>query len=332
MRLAVLGAGAWGTALAASFAAQHTVTLWGRDTDHTLQLAADQENKRYLPGIPLPGSLHYTSNLTTALADCDAVLVVTPMAALRSTLQAIVQAGCSAPVLWACKGLEVGSMQSGHQIAAALLPANQARGLLTGPSFAREVAQGLPAALTLASADAEFAHRMAETLHSGTLRIYSSRDIIGAEIGGAIKNVIAIAAGISDGLALGNNARAALITRGLVEMSRFGVALGGQAETFTGLSGLGDLILTCTGALSRNRKVGMLLAQGQSLPEILANLGHVAEGVPTAQEVLSQARQSGIEMPITAAVCRVLFEGTPAPQVVAELMARDIKDENRSGS
>jgi glycerol-3-phosphate dehydrogenase (NAD(P)+) len=247
---------------------------------------------------------------------------------LRATLQAILAGGAAAPLIWLCKGFEQGTSRLPHQVAAEVLPAGRACGVLSGPSFAAEVARGQPVALTLASVDAGFARDNAERLHGGNLRVYSSADIAGVEIGGAVKNVIALAAGISDGLGLGLNARAALITRGLAEMARLGIAMGARAETFMGLTGMGDLILTATGDLSRNRTVGKRLAEGASLERILAELGHVAEGVYTARETSVLAARHGVEMPITAAVCAVLFEGVDARAAVASLLSRDPKSEH----
>jgi len=327
MKLTVLGAGAWGTALAMSFAERHQVTLWARNAEQIAQMQQAGENSRYLPGQRFPAGLALESDLPRALAGTDLVLIVTPTAGLRPSLRALTALGNTAPVLWACKGLEADTQQPAHEVADAELPSSVPRGILTGPSFAQEVAAGLPAALTLASEDETFAGSMAATLNSSKLRIYSSTDIIGAEIGGAVKNIMAIAAGVSDGLKLGHNARAALLTRGLAEITRFGVALGARPETFTGLSGLGDLILTCTGDLSRNRKVGLLLAEGKPLAEIIQNLGHVAEGVNTAQAVQQQALRQQVEMPITAAVCRMLFDGLPAAEAIAGLMGRGVKKE-----
>jgi len=309
------------------FADHHQVVLWSRSEAQASSMAAQRENPRYLPGQPFPDSLTVTADLATAVRDAELILVVTPTAGLRPSLAAVARLGARAPVLWACKGLEADTLKLAHEVAEAELPPEIPRGILTGPSFAQEVAAGLPAALTLASVDADFAHHAAEALHSSRLRIYSSADLIGAEIGGAVKNIMAIAAGVCDGLKLGHNARAALITRGLAEITRFGVALGAKPETFTGLSGLGDLILTCTGDLSRNRKVGLLLAEGKTLADILRNLGHVAEGVNTAKAVLAQAQRLGVDMPITAAVCRMLFEDLPAAQAIAGLMGREPKRE-----
>ncbi|QNM97254.1 NAD(P)H-dependent glycerol-3-phosphate dehydrogenase [Chitinimonas koreensis] len=327
MKLTVLGAGAWGTALAMSFARHHAVTLWARDEAQAKAMAEQRENARYLAGLRFPDGLAVTADLAAATAEAELILVVTPTAGLRPSLRALSQLGRRAPVLWACKGLEADTLLPAHEVAAAELPAEVQRGILTGPSFAFEVASGLPAALTLAAEDEAFAQSMAAALHSSRLRVYSSTDVIGAEIGGAVKNIMAIAAGVADGLKLGHNARAALITRGLAEITRFGIALGAHPETLMGLSGLGDLILTCTGDLSRNRKVGLLLAQGKPLAEIIENLGHVAEGVNTARAVQAQAARFSVDMPITEAVCDMLFEGLPAAEAIAGLMGRGSKQE-----
>ena len=326
MHIAILGAGAWGTALAIHFSHAHQVTLWTRQTQHADALQQDRVNTRYLPEVPLPASIHIKADLLAALSHTDLALIATPMAGLRPTLHALTQAGYTSPVIWACKGLEQDTMLLPHAVAEAILPGHNF-GMLSGPSFALEVAQGLPAAITLAANDKGFAQHMAEKLHDNKLRIYSSSDLIGIEIGAAVKNIMAIAAGVSDGLALGHNARAALLTRGMAEMMRFGVALGAQAETFMGLSGLGDLILTATGNLSRNRRVGLMLAEGKNLDEAVHSLGHVAEGVPTTREVTHQAQQLGIDMPITFAVYQLLFANQSAKTVVTQLMDRSPKAE-----
>lgn len=326
MRVAVLGAGAWGTALALSFAERHAVTLWTWQAAHAEALRAAHENAQFLPGYRFPDTLAVTADLPGAVADVDLALIATPMAGLRSTAGRLAELRAGLPFLWVCKGLESGSGLLPHQVVAAIHP--QARcGALTGPSFADEVARGLPAAITLASADAAFAAAMAQALHGPRLRLYANDDIVGAEVGGAVKNVMAIATGICDGLGLGLNARAALMTRGLVEITRFGVALGARPETFMGLAGMGDLILTCTGDLSRNRRVGLALAAGKSLADIQHDLGHVAEGVMTAREVARRAAILGIDMPITATVCDVLDNGLSAAAAVEHLMRRDPKSE-----
>ena len=322
MNIAILGAGAWGTALAISLSARHRVTLWARDAGQIAAMSKSHRNQRYLAEISLPQELHLTADMGTALTNAELILVVVPIAALRITLLQISQQSVTIPIIWACKGFEAESSLLPHQVVAESLPQNYPSGVLSGPSFALEVARSLPTALTLASSDGEFARTTAQSLHHARLRIYSSTDEIGVEVGGAVKNVLAIAAGISDGLGFGYNARAALITRGLAEMTRLGLKLGGSAETLGGLSGAGDLILTCTGDLSRNRQVGMLLAQQQTLPDILRQLGHVAEGVYTAREVHLFAQRLGVNMPITEAVYRVLYEQVPAASAVEGLLSR----------
>ncbi|MBI4190046.1 MAG: NAD(P)-dependent glycerol-3-phosphate dehydrogenase [Betaproteobacteria bacterium] len=329
MKLAVLGAGAWGTAISISLAARHAVTLWARDAGLVSQLAATRGNQRYLPGFTIPDAVGITGELAAALDGCDLILVATTTAGLRPVLRQLTAAGNAAPLVWLCKGFETESARLPHQVAAAELPANTQCAVLSGPSFAQEVAQGLPTALTLASEDPGFAERTARELHHERLRVYSSDDVIGVEVAGAVKNVMAIAAGICDGLGLGHNARAALITRGLAEITRLGLRLGGRLETFMGLAGAGDLILTCTGDLSRNRTVGLRLAHGIALDQVLRGLGHVAEGVYTAREVDRLARDLGVEMPITRAVCRVMDEGIPPAVAVRELLQRDPKAEHR---
>ncbi|MGE5027985.1 MAG: NAD(P)H-dependent glycerol-3-phosphate dehydrogenase [Betaproteobacteria bacterium] len=327
MKVTVLGAGAWGTALAASWAPHHAVTLWARNPAVLDAMRTQRVNARYLPDCPLPDALHFSADLDAAIDGADLVIVAVPSGGLRSTLAALAVRQALPPLLWVCKGFEPGSRKLPHQLVAELLPAHSQCGVLSGPSFAQEVAHGYPTALTLASHDTALARRLAEGLSSHRLRIYAHDDVIGVEIGGALKNVMAIAAGICDGLQLGHNARAALITRGLAEMTRLGVKLGGHFETFMGLSGLGDLILTTTGDLSRNRQVGLRLARGQQLDAILNELGHVAEGVTTAREVAALAGEMGVDMPITRAVCQMLFDGLPAAQAVDALLNREIKAE-----
>jgi glycerol-3-phosphate dehydrogenase (NAD(P)+) len=326
MNIAILGAGAWGTALAVSFSARHRVSLWVYGAGQFAKMRADGINP-YLPEIPLPRDLKFTTDADEAMAGADLVLVAVPIAALRATFELI--AKCApVPVVWACKGFEAGSAKLPHQVAEEILPANFTHGVLSGPSFALEVAKNLPAALTLASRDGAFAQKTAQELHHARLRIYSSTDVAGVEVGGAVKNVMAIAAGIADGLGFGFNARAALITRGLAEMTRLGLALGGQAATLGGLSGAGDLILTCTGDLSRNRRVGLMLAGQEALPDILKKLGHVAEGVYTVREVHELARRLDVEMPICEAVYRVLYDGVSAAAAVEKLLNRAPGTEN----
>ncbi|MGH9594098.1 MAG: NAD(P)H-dependent glycerol-3-phosphate dehydrogenase [Bryobacteraceae bacterium] len=305
-----------------SLSARHRVALWARDASQMEAMAAERRNLRYLPGIPLPAELLLTAEINQTLAGAGLTLVAVPISGLRGILETIAQLPAISPVIWACKGLEAGTSQLPHQIAGEILPGKIPRGVLSGPSFAEEVARGLPTALTLASADQEFARQATQDLHHARLRIYSSTDVIGVEVGGAVKNVLAIAAGIADGMGFGNNARAALISRGLAEMTRLGLKLDGSAETLYGLSCAGDLILTCTGDLSRNRNVGKLLGQGQPLAQILNQLGHVAEGVYTVREVHALAQQLDVDMPICAAVYRVLYEHVPAANAVEELLNR----------
>jgi len=322
MKIAVLGSGAWGTALAVSLAPRHQVTLWARDAERVAAMRSARRNQRYLPDVALPADLNLSSDFAEALTGAELAIVAVPVAALRTTLQAIAKLPAPVPVIWLCKGFESGTSQLPHQIVADTLPETFPRGVLSGPSFALEVARGLPTAVTLASSDGEFAQRTAKALHHSRLRVYSSTDVVGVEIGGAIKNVLAIAAGICDGMRMGLNARAALLTRGLAEMTRLGLQLGGRAETLGGLSGVGDLILTCTGDLSRNRQVGMLLAQRKSLSVILDELGHVAEGVYTAREVHRFAARHGVDMPICEAVYRVLYEDLAVEKAVEALLSR----------
>ena len=328
MKIAILGAGAWGTALAINLSGRHRVTLWSHKPEHVAEMAAQRSNARYLPGFDFPAALALEANLDAALGQAEMVLAVVPTAGLRGLLRQIAASGAHLPVVWACKGFEPDSAKLAHQVASEELGAGVDCGVLSGPSFAQEVAAQLPTALTLAADNPRFAHDAALQLHSSRLRVYTSSDVVGVEIGGAVKNVMAIAAGISDGMGFGCNARAALITRGLAEMTRLGLALGGKPETFMGLTGAGDLILTCTGDLSRNRTVGLKLAKGLRLEAILDELGHIAEGVSTAREVLRLAGGLGVEMPITHAVCQVLFEGLPPGQAVEELLAREPKAEN----
>jgi len=326
MKIAVLGAGAWGTALAIAFARRHEVALWVRDPAQAAAMRAGRVNARYLPGCPLPDALRVSSDFAVAAAS-ELNLVATPLSGLRPTLRLLRDAAPATSVLWACKGLEAGSQLLPHQIADEELGAGAPCGALTGPSFAEEVARGLPTAIALASAHGDFAETVAQALHNSRLRVYANHDVVGAEVGGAVKNVMAIAAGISDGMGFGLNARAALITRGLAEITRLGVALGGQRETFMGLAGMGDLILTATGDLSRNRRVGLALAAGKTLPQILEDLGHVAEGVSTAREVAALATELGVEMPITQAVNAILHHGVGAEVAVEQLLSRDPKSE-----
>lgn len=323
-RVVVLGAGAWGTAIACVLALRLEVVLWARDAAQARVIARERRNERYLPGIELPASLRVSADFTESVAGAALALAATPVAGLREVSRRL---GTAAPVIWLCKGFEEGSGALPHQIVEQTLGAHARCGALSGPSFAQEVAHNLPCALTLAARDAAFARQAASLLHGGRLRVYYSSDLVGVEVGGAVKNVMAIAAGISDGLGLGLNARAALITRGLAEITRLGAALGGLPETLMGLAGAGDLILTATGELSRNRRVGLELARGRKLDDILHTLGHVAEGVRSAREVGRLADARHVDMPVTDAVNAVL-EGRITPQAAVErLLARDPKME-----
>ena len=332
MKIAVLGAGAWGTALAAAAAPRHELWLWARDAAMVEALVHEGRNSRYLPGIELPPTLHCSANFDEALVGADLIVVATPMAGLRECLARL---PADRAVVWLCKGFEAGSGALGHEIARGLR-SGAPSAVLSGPSFADEVARGQPTALVAAGADPSLLEVIVAAFHHETLRIYTSSDIVGVEVGAAVKNVLAIATGINDGLAHrggsgygvpGLNARAALITRGLAEMARLGVALGARADTFMGLSGLGDLVLTATGDLSRNRRVGLGLAAGQSLESVLAELGHVAEGVYSADTVVARARAAGVEMPICEAVVDVLQGRTTPQHAIRQLMQRQPRAE-----
>jgi glycerol-3-phosphate dehydrogenase (NAD(P)+) len=324
VKIALLCAGAWGTALAVQAAPRHAVVLWARDAALARAIDDARENARYLPGVRLPAALAVSADRAAALRGAELVVIATPMSGLREQLASL---PADARVLWLSKGFEAGTAALGHEIAAALRP-DAPCGVLSGPSFAEEVAQGRPTALVAASSDAALREAAAEAFHADALRIYTSADPIGVEVGGAVKNVMAIATGIADGMDLGQNARAALVTRGLAEITRLGVALGARADTFMGLSGLGDLVLTATGDLSRNRKVGLRLAAGVPLAQVLAELGHVAEGVYSAPVVLQRARAAGVEMPITEAVVAVLDGRATPRRAIDLLMSREARSES----
>ena len=325
MKIAVLGAGAWGTALAISFAEKHVVSLWGRDAEQRNQLAHKRCNERYLPEVAFPPALNVATKLSDALANPDLVLIATSTDGLAPTLS--LAKSVQAPILWVCKGFDRATGKLPHETVVESMAPGTRFGALSGPSFAMEVARRLPCALTLAANDIALARQLAAELSGPTLRIYSSDDLIGVELGGALKNVMAIAAGICDGMKLGMNARAALITRGLAEMVRLGIAMDGKAETFMGLTGLGDLVLTATGDLSRNRAVGIKLAEGKRLDDILSALGHVAEGVNSAATALTLAKKHRVDMPITAAVNAVLFDNADPRETVKRLLSRETKAE-----
>ena len=331
MNLTVLGGGAWGTALAVCAAARQPTWLWARDAQQVAHMRSMRRNTRYLGDVVLPPALHVSSDLGGAIrhARGGLLIVATPMAALGEMLARL---PAHAPgVMWLCKGFEASSGLLGHELAQSVCPTARV-GVLSGPSFALEVARGQPTALVAASTDTGLCQEAIAALHSDSLRIYTSADVVGVEVGGAVKNVLAIATGIADGMPLGLNARAALITRGLAEMTRLGVSLGARAETFMGLSGLGDLVLTATGDLSRNRKVGLALAQGLPLAQILRELGHVAEGVHSAEMVLRRARAQGVDMPITQAVVAVLAGACTPAQALEQLMGRGARPEAGSSA
>lgn len=335
MKLAILGSGAWGTAIAQNAAPRHEVTLWSNDEQTVATLVHNHENTRFLPGIPLNYRLRATTDLKQAITDADLVAIVTPMSALRSVLQQLKSIGNKVPVICLSKGIE--TPQEGHkigllahQVAAQVDPVLVEKtgfGIFSGPSFAKEVALNMPTAIVAASHMPHVCDLCIKAFHTDRLRIYRSEDPIGVAVGGAVKNVLAIATGLADGLDLGKNARAALITRGLAEMARFGVAMGAQAQTFMGLSGLGDLVLTATGDLSRNRTVGLQLATGKTLAQILQELGHVAEGVYSACSIVASAQHLGVEMPISESVVKLLNGHLTPEQALDELMNRDAKDE-----
>jgi len=329
----VIGAGAWGTALAVAASPWSPVMLVPRRLEAAEELEQSRENRRYLPGVRFPSALQVTYGLSDVLKRTELLVVAVPVAGLREVCIRLREWAAEdashtvPPLVWLCKGLEEGTAKLPHEIVMAELP-GVAAAVLSGPSFADEVAVGLPTALTVASHTEGLAKRVVDIFHHGSLRVYRSTDVVGVEVGGAVKNILAIATGIADGLALGFNARAALMTRGLSEMMRLGQSLGGHPETLTGLTGVGDLILTCTGNLSRNRKVGMAIAAGRPLAQVLEELGHVAEGVRCARAVRDLARSRGVEMPITEAVCDVMFGGLRPRDAVAALFARAPRSEN----
>jgi glycerol-3-phosphate dehydrogenase (NAD(P)+) len=325
--IAVLGAGSWGTALAIQLARNGNETLlWGHDPDQIGAMREDGENRRYLPGLNLPDELALHDDLA-CIAGLQDLLIVVPSHAFRETLRAIKpHIGDNTRIAWATKGLEPDSHTLLHQMVAEEL-GGRPMAVISGPTFAREVAEGLPTAVTVASNDEYFAMDMARRLHGARFRAYTSDDITGVEIGGAVKNVLAIAAGIADGLGYGANTRSALITRGLAEMMRLGVALGGKPETFMGLAGLGDLVLTCTDNQSRNRRFGLALGQGKTAEQALVEIDQVVEGIQAANEIHGLARQHKVDMPITEHVYRVLHDGLSAEQAVTSLLNRDLKPE-----
>ncbi len=331
--VAVLGAGSWGTALASLLARNgHRTVIWGRDAEQARAINERHENTRYLPGIPLPESLRASTDLPATVRAADVVLVVTPSHAFGDTVRALApHRRPGAGVAWATKGFEPGSGRFLHEVAAELLGDEVPLAVVTGPSFAKEVTQGLPTAVTVHSDDPDFAQTVAEALHGPAFRAYTGNDMLGAELGGAMKNVLAVATGVADGMHLGLNARAGLITRGLNEMLRLNQALGGRAETLMGLAGLGDLVLTCTGDLSRNRRLGLALGQGQSIKDAVAAIGQVVESIQTCDEVVRLAGRFDMDLPISALVRRVLHEEITPQEGLKLLLAREQKPEYPQG-
>jgi glycerol-3-phosphate dehydrogenase (NAD(P)+) len=327
--IAVLGAGSWGTALAALLARQGATTrLWGRDTGQMAAMAASGCNARYLPDLQLPPALTYGSDLGQALAGCGLVLVVTPSHSFSDLLRKVAPLlPADAGVAWASKGFEPGTGRFLHEVASEVFGAQRPQAVVTGPSFAREVVLGLPTAVTVHSPDPDFATAVARDLHSPMFRAYTGSDMLGAGLGGAMKNVLAVAVGVADGMGMGLNARAGLITRGLAEMLRLNQALGGRPETIMGLAGLGDLVLTCTGDLSRNRRLGLALGQGESLAQAVARIGQVVESVQTAEEVMRLARRHQVELPISQLVERALSGEITPTEGVRLLLSREQKPE-----
>jgi len=327
--IAVLGAGSWGTALAIQLTrAGHNVLLWGNNARHMQLLSEQRCNQQYLPDITFPESLQLTSSLEQALASPAWVLIAIPSQAYRSFLHENAHLfKADMGIAWASKGMEEGTSKLIHQVVAEELPQCHKTAVLSGPTFAGEVARDLPTAITVASAAEDFSRQISDDLHSGHFRVYLSTDLIGVELGGAFKNVLAIAAGAADGLGFGANTRAALITRGLAEMMRLGEAMGGQRETFMGLAGMGDLILTCTDNQSRNRRTGLLLAQGKTLEQVHVEIGQAIEGIKTAKEAMRLARLHNVEVPITEQVYRVLYENCPIDEAVHTLLSRKSSQE-----
>jgi glycerol-3-phosphate dehydrogenase (NAD(P)+) len=328
--IAVLGAGSWGTALAIQVARSGRATrLWGRDGAKLRVMAADRRNARYLPAATFPESLAVSADLPAVLHEALDVLVVVPSHAFRALLLEIApRLDQATRVAWATKGFELDSGKLPHQVAREVLGSERPMAVLSGPTFAKEVGAGLPTAMTIASPDAKFAHSLAHGLSSNNFRAYTSGDIVGVEVGGAVKNVLAVGAGLADGLGFGANTRIALITRGLVEMTRLGVTLGAKRETFMGLAGLGDLVLTCTDDQSRNRRFGLLLASGKTPEQALAEIGQAVEGYPAAQAVRTVAHRAAVDMPICEGLYSVLYEKRPAKDVVKDLMTRPIRAEH----
>jgi glycerol-3-phosphate dehydrogenase (NAD(P)+) len=328
--IVVLGAGSWGTALAIQFARSGRPTvLWGRAEDNPAELARARRNERYLPGAKFPPALAIEPDIAKAIASGDDLLLAVPSGALRIVLQQIKPLlGPQARVAWASKGFELSTGKLPHQVAQEVLGPTIPLAVLSGPTFAREVGEGLPTAIAVASPRADFALELAKSVTAGNFRAYTQSDIVGVEIGGAVKNVIAIASGASDAMGYGSNSRVFLITRGLAEMVRLGVALGAKQETFMGLAGLGDLVLTCTDDQSRNRRFGRALASGKPIDQAIAEIGQVVEGYYAAKAVHTVAKKLGVDMPICEHVYQVLYEGMPIPDVVQSMLSREVSSEN----
>ena len=329
MNITILGAGAWGTALGIHFAKHnHQIAMWTHNAEHAQAMQQSRENERYLPNFRLPDNLNVYADMSEALRDSELVLVVTPVVGLRSSVELLKQhGGGHLPILTACKGFELDTGLLTFQVVQEVLPENPRIGVLSGPSFAQELAQQLPCAVCLASENEAWLHGLVQALNTNVMRLYGNSDVIGVSVGGAVKNIMAIATGLSDGLNYGLNARAALVTRGLAEITRLAVAMGAHTKTMMGLAGMGDLILTCTGALSRNRKVGLGLAEGKTLHQVLKEIGHVAEGVPTIEEVHNAAAKYQIDMPITDMLYQLVRNELAASDVMERLMQREPKSE-----
>ncbi len=327
MKFTVIGAGSWGTALAMQMARNGTTYLWGRNPNHIQDMQKSRSNEAYLPGIKLPEDLILESDLEKAIQASEAILVVSPSHAFAEILKRIKPFIGDRPLAWASKGFEPGSGRFLHEVAEEIMGLDKSIALLTGPSFAQDVAEGKPTLVTVASSDEKFAHDVAHAFHNPQFRVYISDDIVGAELGGAVKNVLALATGISDGMQLGDNTRAAILTRGMAELMRLCTAMDCKTETLMGLSGLGDLVLTCTGDLSRNRRMGLALGRGQSIEEAQKAIGQVVEGIGTAEEVMRLAKKYKVDMPISEHVWKVVNgELTPA-DALRQLMSRSPRQE-----
>ena len=327
MKFAVIGAGSWGTALAIQLARNGTTYLWGRKPQHIDEMQKSRKNQKYLPGIVFPDNIIPEKDLEKAISSSDAVLVVSPSHAFAEILKKITPYLQERPLAWASKGFEPGSGRFLHQVAEDIIGKDHPMALVTGPSFAKDVAEGKPTLVTVASNSDKFARDVAYALYNSQFRVYISHDMIGAELGGAVKNVLALATGICDGMQLGDNTRAAILTRGMAEMMRLGQAMNCKPETLMGLSGLGDLVLTCTGDLSRNRRMGLALGRGQSIEEAKTEIGQVVEGINTADEVMRLAKKYNVDMPISEHVWKVVNGLMTPAEAVKELMSREVRQE-----